>query len=176
MSDISELETRITTALERISTGLSVLAPESAGGSDDDIARLKAELEDERTTNSQLVERVKAVQQSRSEETDGLRSEIERLMAQLAADADVISKLRQANIELRANNDALRTAAGSGGADGELINQSVVTELEGLRVTQAADRAELDAVLSELGQVIAEADAAASNGSGSTTNKEGSDA
>ena len=171
MSDISELETRITTALERISTGLSALSPQ-ATGADEEIARLKAALDDERTTNSQLAERLKAVQHSRTEEADGLHKELERLTAQLATDEVVITKMRQANADLRANNDALRKAAGDGVVDADLVNASMATELEGLRVAQAADRAELDAVLGELGQLIAENDPNAPTGS----EKEGADA
>ncbi|MCK8464820.1 hypothetical protein MUY35_13260 [Aliiroseovarius sp. S1339] len=171
MSDISELETRITTALERISSGLSALPPQ-ATGADDEIARLKAALDDERTTNSQMAERLKAVQHSRTEEADRLHKELERLTAQLATDEVVITKMRQANADLRANNDALRNAVGDGVVDAELVNASMATELEGLRVAQAADRAELDAVLGELGQLIAENDPDAPTES----KKEGTDA
>ncbi|UWQ13453.1 hypothetical protein K3556_10900 [Aliiroseovarius sp. M344] len=173
MNDISELETRITTALERISKGIAVLSPQ-ATGADEDVARLTAELEDERTTNSQLAERVKAVQQSRAEEVDRLRNELDRLTAQLAADEAVMAQLRQVNAELRANNDALREAVGSGVADADLVNAAMATELEGLRVAQAADRAELEAVLGELGKLIAENDPNAPTAGG--TEKEGTDA
>ncbi len=173
MSDISELETRITTALERISNGLSAL-PAQASGSGEEIARLKAELDEERTANSQLAERVKALQQSRAEELSRLRDEIDRMTTQLATDEQVLSKMRQVNADLRASNDALRDAVGAGVADAELVNSAMATELEGLRVAQSADRAELDAVLGELGQLIAEK--ATSAQTTTATGKEGADA
>ena len=153
MSDISELETRITTALERISNGIAALSPQ-ATGAEDEIARLTAALEDERTTNSQLEARVAALQQSRTDEVDKLRGEIDRLTAQLETDEVVLSRLSKVNAELRANNDALRTAIADGNISAELVNDAMAAELEGLRVAQAADRAELDAVLGELGQLI----------------------
>lgn len=173
MSDISELETRITTALERISSGLSALSPQ-ASGSGEEIARLKAELDEERTANSQLAERVKALQQGRAEELSRLRDEMDRMTTQLATDEQVLSKMRQVNADLRASNDALRDAVGAGVADAELVNSAMATELEGLRVAQSADRAELDAVLGELGQLIAEK--ATSAQTTTATGKEGADA
>ncbi|WP_371169926.1 hypothetical protein [Aliiroseovarius sp. 2305UL8-7] len=176
MSDISELETRITTALERISTGLSALAPQS-DGAEEELARLKTELEDEKTANSQLDERMAALQQSHSDGLGKMRGDIERAATQLSADEAIIMKLRQANADLRANNDALRQAVSDGVADPDLVNSSLQAELEGLRVAQAADRAELDAVLGELGQLIAENDPGAPKAASSTpTEKEGTDA
>ncbi|GHE92389.1 hypothetical protein GCM10016455_10520 [Aliiroseovarius zhejiangensis] len=173
MSDISELETRITTALERISKGLSAL-PAQATGAADDIARLTTELEEERTANRQLAERVKALQQSRTEEVAALRNEVERLTAQLTANEDVLAKLRQVNADLRANSNALRDAVGGGLADAGLVNAAMATELEGLRVAQSADRAELDAVLGELGQLIFEKGLKPSGSA--ETGREGADA
>ena len=171
MSDISELETRITTALERISTGLSALSPQT-DGAEEELARLRAALDDEQTANTQLSERVKAVQQIGTEEASKLRADIERLTAQLTADETIIVKLRQVNADLRANNDALRNAVSEGVADAGLVNSSMEAELEGLRAAQAADRAELDAVLGELGQLIAENEP----GAPAASEKEGTDA
>ncbi|MCK0138239.1 hypothetical protein [Aliiroseovarius sp. F47248L] len=173
MSDISELETRITTALERISSGLAALSNQS-GGSDDDVAQLKAQLDEEQTANSQLSERVKALQQSRADEVDKLRGELGRLTAQLETDEVVLSKMRQVNADLRANNDALRKAIADGDVTAELVNDAMAAELEGLRVAQSADRAELDAVLGELGQLINDSSSGAK--SQTSTGGEGADA
>ncbi|MDE9451794.1 hypothetical protein J3R80_15075 [Aliiroseovarius sp. Z3] len=173
MTDISELETRITTALERISSGLAALSNQP-GSSDEDIAQLKALLEEERTANSQLSERVKALQQNRADEVDKLQGELGRLTAQLETDEVVLSKMRQVNADLRANNDALRKAIADGGVTAELVNDAIAAELEGLRVAQSADRAELDAVLGELGQLINDNSSGAQTHS--STGREGADA
>ena len=49
-----------------------------------------------------------------------------------------------------ANNLALREANGDGLADAHLINKAMLTELESIRASRDADRAEIDAVLAEL--------------------------
>ncbi|MCI2392888.1 hypothetical protein [Aliiroseovarius sediminis] len=175
MNDISELETRITTALERISVGLSTLSPQTPGA-EDDIARLTAALEEERTAKHQLADRMNEVQEGHATELDALRAELERLTAQLATDEVVITRLRQANADLRENNDALRKAIDDGAVDADLVNSAMAAELEGVRVAQTADRAELDAVLGELGHLIAASAPDASGGDTSGNGKEGTDA
>ncbi|MDA5093940.1 hypothetical protein O2N63_07550 [Aliiroseovarius sp. KMU-50] len=156
MSDISELETRITTALERISAGVDALAPTKAEQSGE-VAQLTAALEDERTANAQLEERVKAIKEKQDSTVQTLSEEVERLTKLLADEERALAKLRQVNANLRTNNDALREAVSQGAAEPHLINKSMMAELEGLRATQSADRNELDAVLGELNSLIAQA-------------------
>ncbi|MCK0142300.1 hypothetical protein [Aliiroseovarius sp. F20344] len=150
MSDISELETRITAALERINIGLDQMAEKPAvdTGAQDE---LKAQLEDERTANAQLTERLSALK-SKSDDTAG---ETEQLKAQLAQAEAAAESLRQANQELRNTNDALREASKTGVVDATLINNAMTAELSALKATQQADRAELDAVLTELSTMAA---------------------
>lgn len=159
MSDISELETRITTALERISSGLNALAPAAADQSDE-VATLNAALEQERTANAQLEERVRAIKEKQDTTVASLTAEVERLTALLKSEENSLAKLRQVNTDLRANNDALRQAVSQGVAEPHLINKSMMAELEGLRASQIADRTELDAVLGELNSLISKSQAA----------------
>ncbi len=63
MSDISDLESRITTALDRIGRGLDALGPKPDAGQDAEIATLKVALEEEKTANAQLEERVRAIKE-----------------------------------------------------------------------------------------------------------------
>ncbi len=153
MSDISELETRITTALERIGAGLDALAP-AAPDQSEEIAALQAALEEERTANSQLEERVKSIKEKQDSTVQALTDEVSRLTALLAEEEAMLAKLRQANADLRSNNDALREAVSQGVVEPHLINKSMMAELEGLRAAQKADRSELNAVLQELHGVI----------------------
>ena len=61
-----------------------------------------------------------------------------------------MDQLRHANAQLRTNNSALRDAHASGVTDPEMINAGLSAELEALKATRAADRAEIDSVLAAL--------------------------
>ena len=156
MTDITELQGRITAALDRIGSGLEGLARASDGDSDEVIG-LKEALEEERTANAQLEERVRAIKQKQDGTVEKLASEVERLRGLLEGEEAVVARLRRVNAELRSNNGALREAIAEGVAEPHLVNKSMMAELEALRAAQAADRAELDAVLGELGPLMAEA-------------------
>lgn len=149
MSDISELETRITTALERINAGLDKWADQPAGNADE-VDALNRQLDEERTANAQLNERLSTLKDQMSEKLVVVENALSQLQAQLAQAEASADALRQSNQELRSSNDALRAAAASGVVEPALINEAMGAELSALRATQQADRAELDAVLSEL--------------------------
>lgn len=157
MSDISELETRITTALERINAGLDKWADLPAGNADE-VDALNRQLDEERTANAQLNERLSALKDQMSEKLVVVENALSQLQTQLAQAEASADALRQTNQELRNSNDALRAAAATGMVEPALINEAMVAELSALRATQQADRAELDAVLSEL-TAMAAADA-----------------
>lgn len=166
MSDLTELQTRLASALERIKAGvdgLSAPAPEAPAVPDlsDEVARLTAQLEDERTANAQLEERVRAIKSTQDDTLATLQSEVERLRGMLETEESRTQKLARVNSDLRANNTALREAITAGVAEPHLVNKSMMAELEALRAVQAADRGELDAVLAELGPLIAAAEASA---------------
>ncbi len=154
MSDISELEARITAALDRIGQGLEALAPRPSAEAEAEIARLTAALEEERTVTAQFEERVRAIKEKQETTVARLTEEVERLRAALEAGEAGTQRLRQVNGALRANNAALREAVAQGLAEPHLVNKSMMAELEALRAAQAADRAELDAVLGELSALI----------------------
>lgn len=63
MSDISDLENRISAAMDRIGRGLEALgqAPEGDGEDNADVERLERALEDEKLAGQQLEERVRAL-------------------------------------------------------------------------------------------------------------------
>lgn len=177
MSDIAELERRISVALARIETGIEALsdlppaeaAPEpapdasadaSAGtataGDGAEIARLTAALEDERTVNAQLTERVRAIKDRQESMVGALEKKVERLGGQLDA-ADVeIQRLKRLNADLSEANRALGAAAAAGVAEPELINRSMMTELEAMRAARAAEIAEMNEILAELKPLIGE--------------------
>jgi chromosome segregation ATPase len=75
-------------------------------------------------------------------------------MEQLDAE---LQRLRRANDELRKSNATLREANSEGIGDPDLINKAMLAELEGLRATQAADTAEVGAVLTKLDNLLSNA-------------------
>ncbi len=159
MSQIDELERRIAAALDRIGQGLDGM---SAGGGDDasELEATRRELEEEKLASAQLEERLKVLsqkQKERAEAEDAARAEQADTMRRLDME---LQSLRKANQQLRENNQALREANEAGVAEPHLINKAMMAELEGLRAARAADRAEADVVLADLGRLIAGAGAA----------------
>lgn len=149
MSDISELERRITAALDRIGNGVGRLGSEAT-------AALANELAAEREANAQLEARVRAIKEKQETMVASLQEEVAKLRDALAeTDAD-LQRLRSVNAELRASNAALRQANAAGVADPELVNTAMEIEIEALRELNEANRAEIDRALSELEPMLKE--------------------
>ncbi len=136
---------------------LPMLDGREAAGDPAEMVKLRQDLEDEKLANAQLEERVRTLRErleARDAELEAARGAQADSLRRLDAD---LQSLRKANQQLRDNNQALREAHQAGVAEPHLINKSMLAELEGLRAARAADRDEVEAVLTELGQVIAEA-------------------
>lgn len=158
MTDISELQARLTAALDRIGSGMEVLEkPIEVPDTSAEVDALNAQLEEERTVNAQLEERVRAIKDRQDSEVADLSADVARLTQALARQEEQVGRLASVNAELRANNAALREAISEGVAEPHLVNKAMMAELEGLRAAQAADRAEIDAVLGELDGMITKA-------------------
>ncbi|MEO0702512.1 MAG: hypothetical protein AAFY80_10275 [Pseudomonadota bacterium] len=149
MTDITELQRRITAALDRIGTGVNRMgAPADPGLAD--------ALEAERMANAQLEERVRAIKETQETTVATLEAEVASLRNALAAtDAD-LQQVRSVNAELRASNAALRSANAEGLADAELVNAALQVELDALKALQAGDRAEIDRVLATIEPMLEE--------------------
>jgi septal ring factor EnvC (AmiA/AmiB activator) len=157
MSEISDFETRITAALERI--GRAVAAAEEQNGSGGGIAsdemmakmgQLQEALDAERDTNAQLEERVRAIHEKQQTHVASLEEEVETLRHQLMVHDAETQKLRRVNAQLRANNTALRDANVNAIGDPALVNTALMTELEAIKVGRDSDLIELDAILNDL--------------------------
>ncbi len=160
MSDISELERRITAALDRAGQALDSLAASSSSEpseSSGDNANLAAELEAERMANAQLEERVRAIKEKQETNVTGLEAEVTRLRGSVESRDGELQRMKSVNAELRTSNQALREANANGLADPHLVNKSMMSELESLRASRAADRAELDDILATLEPALKEA-------------------
>lgn len=150
MSDIEQLQQRITAAMDRVAYGLTQLDTGNPG----EMEALKTALEDEKTVSAQLEERVTALKQKLESEKASAETALEDMRGKMDALDVETQKLRQANDKLREANQALRDANQNGVGNAHLINMSVVAELESLRAARDVERAEVDAILSALAPAL----------------------
>lgn len=157
MGDITEYESRITAALDRIAKGLDGLEAPQSGPSEAaeaEITRLTQALEDERTVTAQLEERIKGIKDQLEGRVSGMETALEEARASVTAVDTELQQLREVNEKLRESNVALRDANAEGLADAELINASLMAEVEALRAGREADAAEMGAVLTQLDAIL----------------------
>jgi chromosome segregation ATPase len=139
MSDISELERRLTAAVDRISSGVANATPAAAPIDDGKIAELT-------TANAALTERVDRLEAralrltDRLEDSEGENARLEAVVEALKAHADALSAANSAN------QDA-----------GDTINAAMASELSELRAARKADIAQMDEILAELAPAVKEA-------------------
>ena len=152
MSDIAAFEGRITAALDRIRAGLD----RADGGSGGDAGALQTALDEERTANAQLVERVRALKDAQEGRIAELEARLQAQRAQMAQMDGELQRLRGSNADLRALSAQLRATASDGAADAELINRAMMAEIDALHAQRSAEAAEVDAILSELKPLLKE--------------------
>ena len=157
MSDIDELQRRITAAMDRVAGGLDQLGANSGG----DTAALEQALEDEKLANAQLSERVRLLKQRQDDELADIKATAAAATAQMAGLDLEVQRVRKANDELRNSNQALRAANEAGVAEPHLINKAMMAELEALRAARAVDVSETNAIIDALTPLIADAEGAA---------------
>lgn len=137
MSDITELERRLTAALDRISQNASnvATAPVDTGQMEELIAEKVA-----------LLERVDRLEDRAARLTDRLE-DAEGENARLASVIEA----------MRAHTDALSEANIAGTSAGEEINSAMAAELLDLRAARKSDIAQMDEILAELAPAVKEA-------------------
>ena len=163
MSDISLLEGRITAALDRIRRGVewmdelaAAAPPLSLDPTKTDVDSLRARLDEERTVNAQLEERVRALKERQDGRVAQLEAEVSDSRAQMTAADHDLQGLRQTNADLRDVAAQLREALARGVIEPQLINRAMLAELEALRAARAVDLAEVNAVIAELRPLLGE--------------------
>ncbi|GFE66686.1 hypothetical protein [Litoreibacter roseus] len=154
MADLSQLEQRITQALDKIAAGveagLNKPAPDPASVS---LSDLTEELEIERATNERLV----AGREKTTAQIERLDIRVERLTKRLEA-ADTENKRLEAVIEaLSENNSALREANAAHQPADVVVDASLSAQLADLKASRKADLDELDDILAELAPLVKEA-------------------
>ncbi|MEP2921047.1 MAG: hypothetical protein ABJP06_09975 [Sulfitobacter sp.] len=150
MSDIEELQRRITAAMDQVAFGLDKLGTGATGADPETLQQL----EDERTANAQLQERVRSLRTKSDAEIATLRAGLDEGDARMAQLDVELQRVRRANAQLSDACAALREANAEGVGDPHLINKAMLAELEALRAARAADVAEASTILSSLQPLV----------------------
>lgn len=166
---IEGLEARMTAALARIESGLSkwsadghtestqnAMEATAAAATSQEVADLQAKLDEERTTNAQLQQRVQQIRQRQEQRMDGYADEITSLKDQLAAAESQAAKLRRSSEDMRQALEALQSASTESAPDAHMINRAMMAELTALRTERAADAEEIGALVSALEPLLEE--------------------
>lgn len=158
MDDVTALEGRITRALDRIRTGVDAISTPAGTETapDADPGELQAQLEEERTANAQLEERVRALKERQDTRIAELDATVTAQRQRYAELGEEIERLRQANAELRDINGQLRAAMAEEVAEPHLVNKAMLAEIDALRAVRASEAAEVGAVLAELKPLVGE--------------------
>lgn len=154
MSDIAELERRITAALERIGRGIERgierAAPQSGPEVPDEAPALRiAALMAERDA-------ALAAAQAARDETARLQSSVDLLTRQLDGHGLDMQRMRKTVIQLRETLRGLREAQVAALPDAGLVHTALIAELEALRTERHADLMEMEAIIAELKPLTAE--------------------
>lgn len=178
MSEIADLENRLSAALDRIARGVDGIdtsgAPVSAANDTSNaqaerIAELEAALENERQAKAVLEDQIQTLSGAAAvsapsigdADVEALKQahaeELEYVRAVAASEREAweglnsrLVRMRRTNKLMRSNAAAMRQAASAKVADPEAINQSLQLELEALQAAQELERAETDVILKTL--------------------------
>lgn len=175
MGDGTEFERRIAAAFARIAGGLDRAAAAAAERGRDrpsvppapvaapaampaeaDIAALRIALDEERTANAQLEERLRLLRDRGDSRLTAALAERDAARARVAELDGALQGLRQSQAELREMAGQLRAALAEGVAEPDLVNRAMQAEIDALVALRAADAAEVDAVIAELRPLIEE--------------------
>lgn len=166
MTQINELQHRITAALDRVAQGVAKLeeraaqavpaAPSEPGIDPAEVARLQDALDEEKLANAQLEERVRKLHETHRKELEAAKAAAAAASGPAAPMVDVsaldldLQRLRQSNEMLRATNEELRRALSENVGEPHLINKAMLAELEGLRAARSVEAAETRAIIASL--------------------------
>ncbi len=180
MSEIADLENRLSAALDRIVQGVDRVAagadaPAAPDMSDtvteqaERIAELEAALAEERGAKAELADQVDRLTREASIRSEAGENadleivkrthaeEVEYLRAVSASEREAweglnsrLVRMRRTNKLMRSNAASMRQAATAKVADAEAINQSLQVELEALQAAHDLERAEADVILKTL--------------------------
>lgn len=165
MSEITDLERRLSAALDRIGRGVEAQRSRLAAAQQGDapvaepagdaaalrseLDKAEAEIAELTSTNATLRRRLRTLNQA-------LERKLETLTEQNDARAIDLQRLRRANLQLVEANRALLAAQAEAGADPVAVNRGMMAELEALRAERRAEAHDLDSVMGELDRLVTE--------------------
>jgi chromosome segregation ATPase len=172
MQNISELERRITTALERIGRGLEGLsaatAPEPAAvdaalpldlAANSEVAQLTEALDEERMANAQLNERLRVLAEQAEHRKAKIAAKVAELTDHIASQAAELATLRETVTRLSDELAASRASAQHRVVELAPDTAALQTELQALRDARATEAADLADIVAALNPLIEEASA-----------------
>ena len=151
MSDIEELERRISAAFDRIGAAVDRFAPAAPGIG---TGELQDALLTEQATNAQLTERLRVVKEREASQAAEAAEKVDRLTRALDAQGLELQRMKKTVVQLRESLRALREAQTEALADPHLVNKAMLTELEALRATRLTEMVQMDEILAELHPLI----------------------
>ena len=151
MSNIEELERRITAAFDRIGQAVDGFVPPTTGAG---TGELQDALLTEQTANAQLTERLRVVKAREASQAAEAAEKVDRLNRALDAQGLELQRMKKTVIQLRESLAALRETQTEAVADPHLVNRAMLTELEALRATRLTEMAQMEAILAELYPLI----------------------
>jgi predicted nucleic acid-binding Zn-ribbon protein len=151
MSDPSALEERLAAALARIETATTNLPdPQAIAADAKSQAALEAQFDEERGANAQLVDRVKALKDRQENQVAQLEKSLAAAKTTEAEKNIVQQKLKASIEDLRDQIARLTEANRAMVGDADLINTSMMAELEAMRASRRADVSDVDDILAQL--------------------------
>lgn len=149
MSQIEELQRRITAAMERIGVGIEAMQSTGPAESDDDHP-LRAALEEERLANAQLEERLKSVKERHDQDVDALRQQLGEAAAKLASVEAARAELAEAKAALDNQDEVAALQAEISSLRDQLADSERVSELNAELEMLRAERASHGVAMSRL--------------------------
>lgn len=146
MSDIDVFQSRIMAALDRMAAATEALETTPPDNQHD----LKTALEEEKTVNAQLSERVRVLAERQEQALAAMEARSQDAVARMKALDLELQRLRRVNGELQSVCEALRDANEEGVGEPHLINRAMVAELEAMKAMRQTEIAESDEIIAAM--------------------------
>ncbi|MEM6889449.1 MAG: hypothetical protein AAF636_15075 [Pseudomonadota bacterium] len=153
MSEIEVFQSRIMVAMDRLAAGVETIA----GGSGTEAAVLKEALDEEKTVNAQLTERVRVLAERQDQALAAMEAKSSQAAARIEALDLEMQRLRQANEELQNACETLRAANEEGVGEPHLINKAMVAQLDAMKAMRRTEIAEADEIIAAMTPLLTEA-------------------
>ena len=153
MTELADLERRISQALDRIALASETLAPAAADPPPADPgaeSALREALEAERAASAQLSERLRRLKEKQEAKLAQLEKKLARANEQLDVQGFELQRLKRANAQMAEANRKLIETHGAGQPDPGAAMRALQAELDSERAARKAEIAEMEEIIAEL--------------------------